>query len=234
MWRPAVINDRICSDRTLQKLRTMLEGVVESGTARNISDTHYQIAGKTGTAQKYIDGRPSRQYYTSFAGYFPADQPRYSAIVVIDNPKGYQQYGSDVAAPVFKEIADKIYALDIDLHRAMPDTLRGPEGIFPVIQAGHVADLTHISETIGVPYESATQEDWVRTRIAGEQVQWVDGKVSSDMVPDVRGMTLRDAIYLLENRGMRVEFEGTGRVAKQSQLPGTRIVKGSRIKLSLG
>ena len=233
-FQAATINKRICSPSTLAKLRTMLEGVVERGTARNINDTYYTIAGKTGTAQKYINGRPSRRYYTSFAGYFPADNPRYSCIVVIDDPKGYQQYGSDVAAPVFKEVADKIYAQDIALHDPMPDSLKGPQGIFPVIRAGHAEDLSYISEAIGVPYAVATQEDWVRTRIEGNMVEWVDGKVSSDQVPDVRGMTLRDAIYLLENRGMRVEFEGAGRVDEQSQLPGTRIVKGSRIKLTLG
>ncbi|MEL6536025.1 MAG: penicillin-binding protein [Bacteroidota bacterium] len=233
-YQSAVINDKICSKSTLQKLRTMLEGVVERGTARNINDTYYQIAGKTGTAQKYINGRPSRNYYTSFAGYFPADRPRYSAIVVIDNPKGYQQYGSDVAAPVFKEIADKIYALDIDLHHAQPDSLEGPQGIFPVIRAGNAQDLMAISGTIGLQSELATEEDWVRTQIDGSIVQYIDGKVSSDAVPDVQGMTLRDALYLLENRGMRVEFTGAGRVATQSQAPGTRIVKGSRIKLTLG
>lgn len=232
-YQAATLNGRICSRKTITKLRSMLEGVVDRGTARNISGTHYAIAGKTGTAQKYINGLPSRQYYTSFAGYFPAEQPRYSAIVVIDNPKGYQQYGSDVAAPVFKEIADKIYSVDIALHAPQPDTLKATDGVFPVIRGGYAQDLTYISEDIGLPYEVASQEDWVRTHIDGEKVQWVDGEVSGDQVPDVQGLTLRDAIYLLENRGLRVEFSGTGRVATQSQAPGTRAIKGSRIKLTL-
>ena len=115
-FKPRIIKDRICSDQTLDRVKAMLEGVVLRGTAKNIINSKYPIAGKTGTAKKVINGKYTAKYYTSFAGYFPANKPRYSCIVVIDDPKGFQIYGSDVAAPVFKEIADRIYALEIDMH----------------------------------------------------------------------------------------------------------------------
>src|SRR5690606_29287749 len=110
----------ICSPATVRKARTMLEAVVEKGTARNIRSPYYSIAGKTGTAQKLINGQYVKgKYSTSFAGYFPAEKPKYSCIVVIDTPSGYnmeQLYAGSVAAPVFKEVADRIFAYDISMH----------------------------------------------------------------------------------------------------------------------
>ena len=128
-----VINERIASKETLRKVKLMMEGVVERGTAKNINHSHYKIAGKTGTAKKVKNGRYVREYYTSFAGYFPAEAPRYSCIVVIDNPKGYQIYGSDVSAPVFKEIADKIYSLELDMHEIGTEERTYVTGVFPYI-----------------------------------------------------------------------------------------------------
>jgi cell division protein FtsI (penicillin-binding protein 3) len=114
-----VLNSKICSAKTLRKLKVLLEGVVERGTAKNIKGTHYRIAGKTGTATILEKGRYTKKYITSFVGYFPANDPKYSAIVLIKNPRGWYQYGSSVAAPVFKEIADNIYSRDLNLHQPM-------------------------------------------------------------------------------------------------------------------
>src|SRR5690606_4195289 len=97
-----ILRKSIASGETIEILQSLLEGVVENGTARNIKNDNYKIAGKTGTAQKLIDGRYTQKYYASFAGYFPADHPKYSAIIVIDSPNGFNAYGGDVSAPVFK------------------------------------------------------------------------------------------------------------------------------------
>ena len=229
-----VINERICSEETLKKVRIMLEGVVANGTANNIKDSYYSIAGKTGTAQIVKDGRYTRKYYTSFAGYFPADRPKYSCIVVINNPKGYQQYGSDVAAPVFKEIADKIYARNIEMHSPFSEELTAEDKTFPVIRAGHQEDLAFLCEELGIKNYNANKEDWVRATTANDSVIWVDNYVKSGHVPNVVGMTLRDALYLLENNGLRVEVVGKGRVVKQSQIPGLKAIKGSHIVIKLG
>jgi len=227
-----VLNRQICSDKTLKEVRSLLQGVVENGTASNIRNAHYKIAGKTGTAQIIENGRYTRKYYTSFAGYFPANEPRYSCIVVINDPKGVDQYGSSVAAPVFKEIADKVYALDLELH----DPYRfaeAEEGIFPVIKAGNVRELNMICNELGIDTKTKTEDEWVRTQTKDNAVLWTTSGLAPGVVPNVYGMTLRDAIYLLENAGLKVNYNGKGRVVEQSQLPGRKILKGSIIKLEL-
>ena len=228
-----VLNDNICSSKTLDQLKLLLEGVVDRGTASNIKGTHYRIAGKTGTAQILEDGHYTKKYITSFVGYFPAHEPKYTAIVLIKNPRGWQQYGSSVAAPVFKEIADNIYARDLQLHTAMEKKRVNEEGVFPVIRAGNQEELTLLCNELGVSNHSQTEEEWVRAAKNGSGVNWKKNIHGQDIVPDVMGMTFRDAIYLLEKSGMRVSFDGKGRVAEQSLLPGTRISKGARIYIRL-
>jgi cell division protein FtsI (penicillin-binding protein 3) len=229
-----VINSRICSDKTLQQLRVMLEGVVENGTAKNIRGTHYRIAGKTGTAQILENGRYTKKYITSFVGYFPAHDPKYSAMVLIKNPRGWYQYGSNVAAPVFKEIADNIYARDIELQEPM--SLQKPQGsdVFPFIKAGKQEELTLVCNELGISNQPLTDEEWVRTTRVGSGISWKKNLQGQGMVPDVWGMTFRDAIYLLERSGLTVFYEGKGRVVKQSLHAGARVSKGDRIYLQLG
>lgn len=228
-----VINNRIASKETLRKVKMMMEGVVERGTAQNINHSHYKIAGKTGTAKKVRNGRYVKEYYTSFAGYFPAEAPRYSCIVVIDNPKGYQIYGSDVSAPVFKEIADKIYSLELDMHEIGTEERTYVTGVFPYIKAGKREELTMICNELGISNHAKTESEWVTTDVINDAVYWKGNTVKYEVVPDVRGMTLRDAIYVLENLGLEVRVNGRGRVATQSLTPGGRIAKGSTIKLQM-
>lgn len=229
-----VINRKICSTETLKKLQMLLEGVVERGTAKNINNADYPIAGKTGTAQILEDGHYTKKYITSFVGYFPADRPVYSAIVLIRNPRGWQQYGSSVAAPVFKEIADNIYSRDLSLHPPIDLPKYTQQGVFPVIRAGNQEDLAMLCNTLGVSNHSRTDDPWVRARIDGSAVDWTTNAGGKNLVPDVRGMTLRDAVYLLETAGLEVVHDGIGRVEEQSLTPGSRIAKGSKIFVKLG
>jgi cell division protein FtsI (penicillin-binding protein 3) len=230
-----VINSKICSRSTLKKLKVLLEGVVEKGTAKNIRGTHYKIAGKTGTAQILENGRYTRKYITSFVGYFPAHEPKYSAIVMIKNPRGWEQYGSSVAAPVFKEIADNIYARDINLHEPMIAAAQPEKDVFPVIRAGNQQELMLLCEELGIPNdEDAEDEEWVRTTRNGQTIGWKKAVSGQDIVPDVKGMTFRDAIFLLEKSGLRVFYEGRGRVKSQSLNPGSRVRKGDGIYVKLG
>jgi cell division protein FtsI (penicillin-binding protein 3) len=228
-----VLNSRICSGKTLNKLKLLLEGVVDHGTAMNLKNSYYRIAGKTGTAQILKDGRYEKKYITSFAGYFPAHAPKYSAIVLIKNPKGVYQYGNVVAGPVFKEIADNIYSRDLQLHLPMEKIAATEAGVFPTIRAGKQDELTMICNELGVSSHSATEEEWIKAARNGNAVTWRRNTIVKDHVPDVQGMTLRDAIFLLEKNGLRVVHEGRGRVAEQSLSPGTRISKGSRIYIRL-
>lgn len=229
-----VLNSQICSGKTLDKLQILLEGVVEKGTAQNIKGTHYRIAGKTGTSQILENGRYARKYITSFVGYFPAHSPKYSAIVLIKNPRGWYQYGSSVAAPVFKEIADNIYARDINLHEPMDVRKFAKTDVLPVIRAGNQQELTMLCNDLGISNHSQTEEEWVRSSRTGDGVNWKKATGGRDMAPDVMGMTFRDAIFLLEKSGLNVFYEGKGRVQQQSITAGARVKKGDRIYIRLG
>ncbi|MCB0489870.1 MAG: penicillin-binding protein [Cyclobacteriaceae bacterium] len=227
------INSKICSSATLNKLRLLLEGVVDNGTASNLKNAHYKIAGKTGTAQILENGKYNKKYITSFVGYFPAHDPKYTAIVLIKNPKGWQQYGNNVAGPVFKEIADNIYSRDINLHLAMEKKKVLESGVFPVIQAGMQDELTMLCNELGVSNHSSTEEEWIRAARNGSSVLWNNNTPGKDQVPNVKGMTFRDALFLLEKSGLRVEHQGKGRVVEQSINPGTRVSKGNKIYIRL-
>jgi cell division protein FtsI (penicillin-binding protein 3) len=227
------ITNRLCSGKTLAQLKVLLEGVVENGTAKNLKNSHYRIAGKTGTAQILDNGKYTKKYITSFVGYFPAHAPKYTAIVVVKNPKGWQQYGNNVAGPVFKEIADNIYSRDINLHFAMEDAGVREPGVFPVIRSGKQEELTMIANELGVSTHSSTEEEWVRASRNGSAVTWSKNQIARERVPDVTGMTFRDALYLLERSGMVVVFEGKGRVQEQSISPGAKVSKGIKIHIKL-
>ncbi|MBI3482006.1 MAG: transpeptidase family protein, partial [Bacteroidetes bacterium] len=224
---------KICSNKTLGQLKLLLEGVVDHGTAKSLKNSYYRIAGKTGTAQILKDGHYEKKYITSFVGYFPAHAPKYSAIVLIKNPKGIYQYGNSVAGPVFKDIADNIYSRDLNLHAPMEQKLVTEPGVVPVVRAGRHEEVAMLCNELGVSNHSSTDEEWVRASKEANSVVLKKNSIVKDLVPNVTGMTFRDAIYLLEKSGLRVYYGGKGRVAEQSLAPGTRISKGSRIYLKL-
>jgi cell division protein FtsI (penicillin-binding protein 3) len=239
-FKTEVLRNQIASEKTIKDLKSLLEGVVTNGTAKNIHTGQYRIAGKTGTAQKLINGRYTQKYYTSFAGYFPADQPKYSAIIVIDSPNGFNAYGGDVSAPVFKEIADKIYSQDLNLHRgndSKPDTIpdiKKPKEEFSFSQAGLADELQLIYNAFGVSNHYKGEDRWVKSSLVNQSINWKANKVDERIVPDVSGMTLKDALYILENQGLRVQYSGKGRVKDQSISPGNSIPKNGLIQLNLG
>lgn len=228
-----VLNSKICSRKTLDKLKLLLEGVVDNGTAKNLKNTHYRIAGKTGTAQILENGKYTRKVITSFVGYFPAHAPKYTALVLIRNPKGIYQYGNSVAGPVFKDIADNIYARDLELQMAMEKKVSREPGVFPAIRAGRQEELTMLCNELGVSNHSTTEDEWIKAVKNGNAVTWRRNAIVKDHVPDVQGMTLRDAVYLLEKSGLHVVHEGNGRVAEQSISPGARASRGARIYIKL-
>ena len=236
-FEPVVIRDAIASPKTIAQLQELLLGVVENGTARNIKNPNYKIAGKTGTAQKIINGSYQEIHYTSFAGYFPADRPKYSMEVVIDSPKGVAVFGGDVSAPVFKEIADKIFAKDLDLNvvdqtKILPAAMPGSR--FPYVASGKGEELQGIFEYLKLPLKSPSQEDWVVASSLAGQVQLQQTETENAVVPNVSGMSLRDALYILENKGLKVNFNGKGKVLTQSISPGTPLAPNSTIDLVLG
>jgi len=227
--------ESICSPETNKILREMLEGVVEKGTARNIRNSVYKIAGKTGTAQIAVAGAGYNKsnYKASFAGYFPADDPQYSCIVVINNPQSGMIYGSSVAAPVFKEIADKVYAVHHSIEqKQIPDTIEYPA---PHITAGHRDELAKVYSTLNFTTLFGNATDvWVGEKINGKEVEFFNYPVRLGQVPDVKGMAAKDAVYLLESMGLKVQLKGRGWVQSQSLTAGTAFKTGNNIVLELG
>jgi cell division protein FtsI (penicillin-binding protein 3) len=236
-FQPEVIRSQIASEKTIQQLQELLEGVVTSGTAKNIANTDYKIAGKTGTAQKLINGAYTKKYYTSFVGYFPADRPKYSMIIVIDSPNGFAAYGGDVCAPVFKEIADKIYALDMELNPGSQKTFIATAeqnwGL-PHFEAGKAEELQQIFEELGLKTDSINPEEWVKTVASDGKVMLQVNDTDKAIVPDVSGLALRDALFILENKGLHVNYSGKGRVKAQSLVPGSKLSPNATINLVLG
>lgn len=234
---PAQVNNKpIASKDALAKARKMMEGVVQHGTAKSLKDSPYLIAGKTGTAQIANDkngyNKNDKSYQASFVGYFPADAPKYSCIVVVYSPSNNVYYGGAVAAPVFKEIADKVYANHLDLHSTNVDS--SYVAFIPSIKAGSQSDLKKILTILEIPNSSGDEEaKIVSASSSNERVQIVERKTNGGSVPDVRGMGMADAIYLLENFGLRVNCSGKGSVLSQSIAPGTKIKKGDRISIHL-
>ncbi|WP_128547914.1 penicillin-binding protein [Larkinella soli] len=234
-YQPYVDPEPICRQETIRKVKKMLEGVVERGTAKKSQSPYYKFAGKTGTAQKLINGRYQvGKYYTSFIGYFPADKPKYSCVVVVDSPKGAHidlLYGGSVSAPVFREIADRIYAYDVRMHQPVAIASRPVRQSGAGIKAGFADDLRTIGTELNIDSQPGP-DGWVKAETQGTKVQWVS-QATKTQVPDLRGMSLRDALHLLENRGFRVRFEGIGKVVEQSVPPGSPLPEPRRITLTL-
>lgn len=233
---PYVEEKPIASPETIRKVKKMLEGVVNAGLAKHIKSDLYQIAGKTGTARKLINGVYTEgKNYTSFAGYFPADKPKYSCIVIIDNPKSsgadYTRYAGSVAAPVFKEVADRIYAYDVAIQKPVRDSI--PEKSEDVKWTGMTEDLNVISKTLNMTPVAERSEYAAASLYKKGKTKWSPRDVESRDVPNLQGMSMRDALYVLENKGFRVTFKGSGKVVEQSLPPGINKSGSKTILLTL-
>lgn len=233
---PYVEEKPICSPETIRKVKKMLEGVVNAGLAKHIKSDLYQIAGKTGTARKLINGVYTEgKNYTSFAGYFPADKPKYSCIVIIDNPKStgadYTRYAGSVAAPVFKEVADRIYAYDVAIQKPVKDSI--PEKSEDVKWTGITNDLNVISKSLNMTPAPEESEYAAASLYKKGKTKWNPREVDARDVPNLQGMSMRDALYLMENKGFRVTFKGSGKVVEQSLPPGSNKSGSKTILLTL-
>ncbi|PHI19322.1 peptidoglycan glycosyltransferase [Lewinellaceae bacterium SD302] len=216
-FAPTVIDEQIASRRTIDQLQLLLEGVVERGTAKKLKTNNYRFAGKTGTSQQnYGRRRGKKKYQASFAGYFPADNPRYSAIVVIYNPRSGAYYGGEVAGPVFREIADKAYNAMIDIHEPLN---RGPKPVLyasqlPQNDAGKAEELSRVLDFVNVELDTLPPTSMARLIAEEEKIGFQAIVPANQQYPNVKGMRLRDAIFLLENKGYVVHPKGVGRVVR--------------------
>jgi len=214
-----------------------MEGVVEHGTAINLKNANYKIAGKTGTAQIAKNNKGYRSgsgisYQASFVGYFPAENPLYSCIVVVNAPSNGVYYGNIVAGSVFREISDRVYATRF-FRDFMAEKGRDQKTVAPEAGNGFRDDIDEVLGELDVRYKRTSSEDWVATRENGDTIRLSSVKIKEGLVPDVRGMSLRDAVFLLENNGLRVQYSGKGRVRRQSPEHGSRYFEGTVVSLEM-
>jgi len=232
-YKPRILNASICSKATLRDLKVMLEGVVERGTAKNIKARGFSIAGKTGTS-KIAQGSKGygNKYQASFCGYFPSKDPVYSCIVVVQGPTK-NIFGSVVSGTVFKEIADKVYAQEFQKENiVLKDTLNR----YPYSRSGDKMSFLVASENMRIPVEDLSNKsnEWISTRTGKDAIKIIHKKMQKGLVPNVVGMGLIDATYMLEKYGLFVQPVGSGIVREQSIKAGLRINKGQKIILQLG
>ena len=234
---PVVLNPAICSKSTVKQAQDLLAGVVLRGTAQNLKNAVFPIAGKTATAQIAKKGgykTDGTEYNASFVGYFPANDPKFSCIVVVNKPKKGQYYGSSVAAPVFLEIAEKVYATNLELRQQ--DTLSEfnpkPASIFSRTK---VVNFLYTSLGISDSYvKTESENDYVKIIQYGDSIVSNMPEFNGGRLPDVRGMTAPDAIVVLESRGAKVVISGKGWVIRQIPAAGTPIRPEMNVKLILG
>ncbi len=239
---PEVLVESICSIETIRQAQECLKAVVDSlhGTGHRILfDSAYSISGKTGTAVSALNNKGynkgNKIYQASFIGYFPSEKPKYTMAVVIQNSKESKKiYGADVSGTVFKEISDRIYARFI---------LHNNKKIIQVIDSvwysstGMKNDLNSIFTFMNIAYRDSAQGGYWRTMqlqnnaASLQQPKYAEG--SRKVTPDVIGMGLKDAVYLLENKGFIVQIGGRGKVVNQSIALGTPFNKGQKISLLL-
>jgi cell division protein FtsI (penicillin-binding protein 3) len=236
---PEIIDRKIASASTIKKAHMMLEGAVENGTARNLANLNFKIAGKTGTAQiankKYGYKYQSRvSYQASFVGYFPAENPKYSCIVVVNEPSNSQYYGNAVAGPVFREIADKVYATRHEMHTPLDQVNADVEELIPYSFSGSATDISYILNEFNIPIENHSDgTPWVVTTRTNENVKFENRLIRKNIVPNVVGMGLKDALPILENAGLTVKFKGYGIISGQSLRANDPFQKGQNIVLTL-
>ncbi len=233
-FKARVVNEKICSDETLKKAQNLLEAVFLNGTGRSLASPHYRIAGKTGTAQVADANRgykAKRQYQSSFCGYFPADNPKYSLMVTINDPKG-TYYAALVAGPPFREIADRIYASDMEMYSEVQQPLIG-NTVAPQAKAGQSKDIKKVYQAFGIKALYAAKSSYFNSVDTSNGVVFQEYKEIKGSMPDVNGMGLKDAMYLVGNAGLKAHISGSGKVFSQSIPAGSPIGKGLLVQLEL-
>lgn len=227
------LTKNIMSENTATTLQKALINVVESGTAKNIKSSTLKLAGKTGTS-KISAGKQGYQneYRSSFVGFFPADKPQYSCIVSISKPKAEAYYGSEVAAPVFKEIAEQVFINKRNTKAVIAKTIAN-KFENKILKKGNVADYQSISTAFNHGIVDQSKSNWTQPYINGENLHLKNLEVSNKIVPNVVNMGLKDAMYLLEENGLRVIFSGKGKVIEQSLQAGEIFKRGDIIRIEL-
>jgi cell division protein FtsI (penicillin-binding protein 3) len=235
-FSPTVMEEKICSAEIAQEARQSMEMVITEGTGKPaFKDMPFAVAGKTGTAHvadgniKYYD----MVYQASFVGYFPANDPQYSCIVVIrTKPHAALHYGGQLGAPVFREVATKLYAMYVE--KKDPSLYAVKKDSSAYFYAGNTKDIKNVLGTLNVSYaDSVQQNEWSNVYASNYEPVVRTNTIKQQVMPNVKGMGLKDALYLLENMGLKVTVKGKGKIITQSIVPGTSLAKGITVMLEL-
>ena len=238
-----VLKQSICKESTLKTMQTILRHVVSQGLGKKAGSRLFHVSGKTGTAQVskgkagYKSGTVG--YWLSFAGYFPSEQPRYSCIVCIKK-WGLPASGGGMSGVVFRKIAEGVMARDLKLDVA--DAREDYSEPVPAVMRGNILAADYVLSNLGFK----CRDGWNGSYASGNPI-WGTGFKSSgnsvtlkrerqygkSVIPDVKDMGARDAVYMLESRGVKVKINGRGKVKSQSLAPGTKIKKGATCTLTL-
>jgi cell division protein FtsI (penicillin-binding protein 3) len=242
-FEPIVLSEHIASPESIEKIQTMLEGVVLRGTARRqFAGCVVGVAGKTGTAQYYDKvqgyayhepGIGRKLYNTTFVGYFPTDKPRYSCIIMVSRARGAKWAAGGVSAPGFREIAEKVYATRIGVSEDDSLVRKADKAHAPVI-VRHDKESYYLHGIDKSFNDYAINGDWVTVERGEDgQITMREAKLSNNRVPNVVGMDITDAVYLLENMGISTQFTGQGVVKEQSLHAGDTVKANSTMYLKL-
>lgn len=238
---PEVISERIVKESTVIKAKQLMEGVVKNGSGKGLNISAFKVGGKTGTAQIAKDGdykTGGTTYQASFVGYFPADNPQYTCIVIVNSPSSGNYYGALVAGPVFKEIAEKVYSSGLDFITPIntkPDLITK----VPVVGTTKNNELETIAHLLDLPIKNSNTNDSYVSRSNSDSTKLIisENKIESALkkgvVPNLSGLSAKDALFLLENNGLNVKLLGYGLVKKQSLEAGQKFNKGDKIILTL-
>jgi cell division protein FtsI (penicillin-binding protein 3) len=236
---PKILEEKVASKEVIAQLRKCTEEVVLSGTGKRIESPNYTIAGKTGTAQVWDKGIPysAKVYQGSFVGYFPADNPKYTMVVVIrTKPHSNSYYGGTIAAPVFRMVADKIFANGEGTWKggAVDSFSKNGRPVY-VSKTSTLYNQRTLLNAMKKPFNASfSQSSMVEILNDSTNKILVSNKeIPENIVPDVVGMSLKDAVYILEKQGLKVRINGSGTIQSQSVLPGTLANRGQLIIIQL-
>ena len=209
-FEPEVLKERIAKPQTIKMMQTILEHVVSQGLGRKAGSKSFKVAGKTGTAQVadqyggYHSG--TTRYWLSFAGYFPADNPRYTCIVCLKK-SGLPASGGGMSGVVFHRISEGVMAQNLKL--SVEDARDEYSSFTPEVKGGDEESAEYVLASLGLKNQQSLQP-----------------KTSRDVVPNLMGMGARDAVYQLEIRGVKARVRGRGKVKSQSVFAGTAVRQG--------
>ncbi len=236
-----ILEEQIVKKETIAKAKKLLEGVVTNGSGKALNITAFKVGGKTGTAQIAINGSygrvGERSYQASFVGYFPAENPQYSCIVVINSPSNGIYYGAAVAGPVFKEIAEKVYSGSLDFIRPINENKNLITKV-PSVITTKGSEMASVTKKLALPvsqpetekYVSRSSKDSTKIILAENNIE---NQLRKGIMPNLHGLSAKDALFLLENKGIHVQLQGFGSVQKQSIEAGQKFNKGNKIVLTL-